>query len=159
MSKINFYIVPFLLILLGCVTTNTFYVQNNFTKYVPTKKIYIESGQEIISLSSRLKTNLEIAKFIITDSKEDADYILTFNYKAKFDKKPWVFESYNLELKDPKTDILYYKIKVDNIKPEPVSSLMTRTIDDMKERLLGSDNSADLTIKKPKPSALIIKKP
>ena len=125
------------LLILGCASTNTFHVENSLTRFSPSKKIYIEAGQEVVPLSSNLKKKLEIAHFQTADSRKDADYILIFNYAARFDVYPWVFKAFNLVMTEADTGKVEYRVIIDDMKPEPVHQLLTRVVDDMAARLLG----------------------
>lgn len=121
-------------LLVGCVSTNRLYVQDNMGKFSSSKKIYIEAGTEIVPLSSRLEAAMNRANFLTTKSRKNADYIMEFNYTARFDVDPWVFLSFDLKVTDPESGDVLYKLTIDNMKPEPVNSLIKRTVDDMTSR-------------------------
>ena len=134
MNRQYLYLAPLLLLLAGCVTANMFYVQDNMNKFSSSKKIYIETGEEVVPLSSRLANTLHRASFLTTASRKDADYILIFDYSARFDKNPWVFLSFALTMTDPKSGDVLYALTIEDMKPEPVNSLIQRSVDDMRSR-------------------------
>ncbi|MBI4682888.1 MAG: hypothetical protein HY757_07290 [Nitrospirae bacterium] len=131
MNGKNLFIVSVLFLLVSCSSTNTLRVENNMSKFSSSKKIYIETGKEIVPLSSTLENELKIAKFLTTRSRKEADYILLFDYTARFDVKPWVIRSLYLIITAADSGDVLYKVTIDDIKPEPVHSLIERIVDDM----------------------------
>ena len=134
MSGKYLYIVSVLFLLVSCISSNKLYVQDNMSKFSASKKIYIETGAEVVPLSSRLQNELNSANFLMTKSRKDADYIMIFNYSARFDVDPWVFLSFDLTMTDAKSGDILYKVTIEDMMPEPVNSLITRTLDDMTSR-------------------------
>jgi hypothetical protein len=123
-------------LLYNCASTNTLHTENNFTAFPSSSAIYLETDPEIVPLSSRLSAALGRANFLITDSRKDADYILKFDYDARFDVYPWVFTSFNLTLREKNSNTVFYRVTTDNFKPEKVDSLIARAVHDMASRLL-----------------------
>ncbi len=132
---INILIMFFLLI--GCNATLPLNVQESENNYFsPDKKVYIEARSETVKLSSRLKWKLIEANFSVTDTKEDAGYILRFDYNAKFDVLPWVFNSLDVTLSDSDSGDIVYQITSTDSGSEPVQSVINRVVHDMSTRLL-----------------------
>jgi cell division protein FtsN len=130
-------IITCFLLFSGCKTTLTLNIkENNNIKFSPSKKVYIETGSEIVKLSSRLNQKLTLANFLTTDSREDAGYILTFDYNAKFNVYPWAFRSINLTLSDSNSGDVLYQLASTNSGSEPVDSVIIRAVSDMSTRLL-----------------------
>ena len=139
MTRSTFFI-PFLLLLLGlaaCVSRIPFQVQEfNSIKFSPSETIHIESGAEIVKLSSRLGNELTRAGFKIADSGKDAGFIVTFDYDAEFDVYPWVIKSFAITMTGSRSGDVIYKLTSAKSGKEPAESLMKRIAGDMSSKLL-----------------------
>jgi len=139
MTRSTFFI-PFLalqLCLAACVSRIPFQVQEfNSMKYSPSETIRIESGAEIVELSSRLGNELTRAGFKIAGSGKDAGYILTFDYDAEFDVYPWIIKSFAITMTGSRSGDVIYKITSAKSGKEPVESLLKRIAGDMSSKLL-----------------------
>ncbi|MEW6601063.1 MAG: hypothetical protein AB1499_08840 [Nitrospirota bacterium] len=134
MNRKYIYIAAVLFLLAGCASSNTLRVQDEMQKYSSSKKIYIETGAEVVSLSSRLDSALNRKGLLTTRTKKDADYVMIFNYSARFDVNPWVFLSFDLTMTDAGSGEVLYKVTIDDMKPEPVNTFMTKIVDDITAR-------------------------
>lgn len=135
MKSLN--IVFTLLFLFSCKTTLPLDVhENKNIEFSPSKKIYIETDSEIVNLSSRLKQKLIHAKFNVTNRRKDAEYILTFDYTARYDVYPWVFRSFTLKMSDSVSGDILYTVNSGRSGSEPVESVMEKAVSDMANRLL-----------------------
>jgi hypothetical protein len=144
-------LIPVLALLLGlaaCASSIPFQVQEfNSGKFSPAQSIHIESGDEIVRLSSRLGNELTRAGFKISSSKEDAAYILTFDYNAEFDVYPWVVTSFTLSMIEAASGDVIYKLASAKSGREPVDSLLKRIAGDMSSKLLRNSARGNVALR------------
>lgn len=136
-SRLLVFAVALLLGLAACASSIPFQVREfNSVKFSPSKTIHIESGNEIVRLSSRLGNELARAGFKMTGSKKDAAYILAFDYNAEFDVYPWVITSFTLTMTEAASGAVIYKLVSEKSDREPADSLLKRIAGDMSSKLL-----------------------
>ncbi|MBL7050100.1 MAG: hypothetical protein ISR96_11350 [Nitrospira sp.] len=140
MKYINYALL--LIILTGCSLAMPFYDKASFEikdrgyiAFSPEKTIYVESDSEVVKLSSTLKQNMINEGFKLSRHKRDSDYVLEFNYDARLNSTPWVFEFFNVTVKDRENGDVLYSAVMDKLSSEPVQSVMKRIAQDMNKRL------------------------
>jgi hypothetical protein len=148
MSHQKYIIIASVLFLLtGCMTSIPLQVQEfNSIKFSRAEKIYIDTGDEVVKISERLKNELTRAGFRMADSRKDAGYILFFEYEARFDVYPWVMTSFNLTLTDAQSGDVIYKVSSGRSGKEQMDALIKRIAEDMSSRLLTKKKQGGVAI-------------
>jgi hypothetical protein len=136
-----------LLLLTGCMTAIPLQVQEyNNIKFSRGEKIYIEAGDEVVKISSRLKNELTRAGFRMAESRKDAGYIIFFEYKARFDVYPWVITSFSLKMAHARSGDVIYNVSSARTGKEKTDSVIRRIVDDMSSRLLTKEKRGQVAI-------------